>query len=50
MAFETSGVCGQTLRFLDKVGRIATKRRHEPRERGWLMERLSIAILENENA
>ena len=46
VAIETSGVCGpDTLRFLNKVGRIDAERRHESRERRWLMERLSIAKL-----
>ena len=34
-----------TLSFLHKVGDIAAACRHEPRERQWLMEQLSIAIL-----
>ena len=46
VAFETSGVCGpHTLCFLNKVGHIATECRHEPRERLWLIDWLSIAIL-----
>ena len=32
----------QIFRFLNKVGRIAAECRHEPRERRWIMQRLSI--------
>ena len=45
VAVETSGVCGpDTQSFKNKVGRIDAARRHKPRERRCLMERLSFAI------
>ena len=46
VAYEISAFHGRnTLRFLNKVGHIAAECRDEPRERRWLMERVSIAML-----
>lgn len=46
LAFETSGAIGpRTLKTLTKLGLRLSQAKDEPREKAWLMQRFSIAIV-----